>query len=155
MSLLRRTPSLSDSIDHEDDIPSQTSGWSKLLDGQDDNDGFMTDDDDDLSFDGIYDDQPDAPPHYQSSPPDVDSLHRRLGALTMGPNKVPVKGRFPRSQPYYPGIDICIVRASGAFTTCPKLEKIGLSGKAAILEEWPELSNLRSNMCRDSQRRTQ
>jgi hypothetical protein len=92
---------------YEDDDP-QTAGWSKLSDGQDGYDGFAEDvDDDDLSFDGIYDDEP---PGYREEPPaaavDVDSLPRLLNSLRVSPANT---SRSPRPQRYYPGIDVCIV----------------------------------------------
>jgi len=115
MSLLRHKDSV---LSYEDDSDEpQSAGWSKLsdgLDGIDGHDDFADDADaDNLSLDGIYDDDP---PVYRAEPSvaDVDSspdsLPRHFNALsiTSTPNTDGISNRN-RQQPYYPGIDFCIV----------------------------------------------
>jgi hypothetical protein len=114
MSLLRRKDSIASLPYDDDDI--QAAGWSKLSDDREPNDNFPDDlDDDDLSFDGIYDDDP---PVYRADPStaaaDVESLPdglpRLLNALSMVDRVSNSSNRSPRQ--HYPGIDVCIVGSS-------------------------------------------
>lgn len=123
MSLLRRGDSLPNVPDNEDDEP-QTAGKYPL-----DDDSFPDDvDDDNLSFDGIYDDD-EEPPVYHQEPtaPDVpenlpSSLPRLFSGLTLVAATPTITKSAPRQQDYYPGIDVCIVRE----VVCPAVQCIEL-----------------------------